>query len=72
MKALGIILIVLGVLGLVYGGISWTRRDKIADFGPVEVTQQKHESLPIPPIAGGIALAAGVIVLLGSGRRRLA
>jgi uncharacterized membrane protein YidH (DUF202 family) len=72
MKAIGIILIVLGVLGLAYGGITWTRRDKVADLGPVEITQQKRESLPIPPIAGGIALAAGVIMVLGSGRRRLA
>jgi hypothetical protein len=72
MKAIGIILIVLGVLGLAYGGITWTRRDKVADIGPVEITQQKRESLPIPPIAGGIALAAGVIMVLGSGRRRLA
>jgi uncharacterized membrane protein YidH (DUF202 family) len=69
MKLLGIVLIVLGVIGLGYGGISWTQQKKVVDLGPVEVTHDKTESIPIPPIVGGICLVAGVLVVLGDRRR---
>ena len=64
MKAIGIVLVILGIVGLVYGGITWTRKDKVVDVGPVEVTANKKESIPLPPIAGGVMLAAGLVLLL--------
>jgi uncharacterized membrane protein YidH (DUF202 family) len=64
MRAIAIVLIVLGVLGLAYGGISWTRRDTVVDAGPIEITRNERESLPIPPIAGGALLVVGLILLL--------
>jgi hypothetical protein len=69
MKAVGVVLIVLGVVGLAYGGFTWTTKEKVVDIGPVEVTQNKTRSLPLPPIAGGICLVAGVILLIGTGKR---
>lgn len=69
MKAVAVLLIVLGIVGLAYGGISWTRRDTIVDAGPVELTADKTERMPIPPIAGGLLLVAGV-VLLAKGAKR--
>lgn len=68
MKAIGVILIVLGVIGLAYGGISWTRKDTVIDAGPIHVTTDKTESIPLPPIAGGLLLVAGVVLLMKSGR----
>jgi uncharacterized membrane protein YidH (DUF202 family) len=62
-RMVGVVLIVLGVIGLLYGGIQWTKRDKIVDLGPVEVTKEKHESVPIPPIAGVVCLVAGVAIV---------
>jgi uncharacterized membrane protein YidH (DUF202 family) len=64
MKAIGIVLIILGVVGLAYGGIAWTRREKVVDVGPVEITADKRESIPLPPIAGGIMLVAGVLLVM--------
>ena len=64
MRAIAIVLIVLGVLGLAYGGVSWTRKDKVVDAGPIEITADKHERLPIPPIAGGALLVVGVVLLM--------
>jgi hypothetical protein len=69
MKAIGVLLIVLGVVGLAYGGFTWTTREKVVDLGPVQVTQDKTKSLPLPPIAGGICLVAGVLLLVGTGRK---
>ena len=64
MKVLGGILVVIGLVALLYGGISWTRRDKVLDAGPIQVTTEKKERLPISPIAGGVMLVAGVALLL--------
>jgi uncharacterized membrane protein YidH (DUF202 family) len=64
MKALGGILVVLGILALIYGGVSWTRKDTVVDAGPIQITADKKESIPISPIAGGLMLVAGIVLLL--------
>jgi uncharacterized membrane protein YidH (DUF202 family) len=64
MRLLGIVLVVLGVIGLAYGGISWTRQKKVVDVGPVELSTEQRERLPISPIAGGACLVAGVALLV--------
>jgi uncharacterized membrane protein YidH (DUF202 family) len=69
MKALAIVLIALGIVGLIYGGVSWTRREKVVDLGPVEITSEKRESLPVPPIVGAICLIGGLSLLLTQARR---
>jgi len=69
-KLIGIVLTVLGLIGLLYGGISWTQREKVVDLGPVEVTRENRESIPLPPIAGGLLLVAGVVLLVAGNRRR--
>jgi hypothetical protein len=66
--AVGILLIVVGVIGLAVGGINYTRREKVIDIGPIEATAEKHERIPLPPIAGGLALAAGVVLLLAGNK----
>jgi hypothetical protein len=67
MKILGGILVVLGIIAILYGGISWTRRDTVVDAGPIQITADKKESIPISPIAGGLMLVAGVALLLKRG-----
>jgi uncharacterized membrane protein len=66
---LGIVLIVLGALALAYQGFTYTKREKVVDIGPIQATAKKHETVPIPPIVGGIALAGGVILLVMGARR---
>jgi len=63
MKPLGVLLVIVGLIGMVYGGLSWTRKDTVVDAGPIEITADKKESLPISPIAGGLLLVAGVVLL---------
>lgn len=63
-KVIGVILIVLGVVGLAYGGLSWTSRETIVDAGPIEITADKTESVPLPPIVGGLMLIAGVVLVM--------
>ena len=68
MKGLGIALVVLGLVALIYGGISWTRRDTVVDAGPIEITTDKQEGISIPPIAGIVAVVAGVALIATRGK----
>lgn len=66
----GLLLVVLGVFALIYGGISYTSREKIIDIGPIEATSETRETIPLPPLLGGLALAGGVALLMMGARRR--
>ena len=60
---LGLALIVLGVIALVYQGISYTTHKKVVDIGPIEATREEHKTIPLPPILGVIALVGGIIIV---------
>jgi hypothetical protein len=64
LKIVGLILIVLGIVALSYGGISYTRREKVVDIGPIEATAERRHTVPLPPVLGGLALAGGVVLLI--------
>ncbi len=64
MRLVAILLIVLGIVGLAYGGISWTRRETVVDAGPIEITRNDRETLPLPPIVGGVLVVAGIALLV--------
>ena len=66
---LGIILIIFGVFVLASEGISYTKTEKILDVGPIEATAKHRKTIPIPPIAGGAALAAGIALVITGARR---
>ena len=66
---LGILLIVLGALVLAYQGINYTREKKVLDVGPVHVTSETHERIPLPPILGGLALVGGVVLAVAGARK---
>lgn len=63
-RVIGIVLIVLGVIGLAYGGISWTRNKTVVDVGPIEVQTQERKTIPLPPLVGGVCLVAGIGLLM--------
>ena len=63
-KTIGIVLVVVGVLGLAYGGLTYKTTETIVDLGPIKATQEKTHELPITPIASGLVLAAGVVLIV--------
>ncbi len=67
-KTIGIVLIVVGLLGLVWGGLTYTTTEKLVDIGPIHATQEKAHNIPFPPIAGAVAVIGGVLLLVLSGR----
>lgn len=67
-KVLGIVLIVLGLFGLAWGGFAYTTREKLVDIGPIHATREQTHNVPLPPIAGALALVGGVVLLV-TGRK---
>jgi uncharacterized membrane protein len=63
-KILGMILIGLGLLALVWGGFTYTTQEKVVDIGPIHATREKKHDVPLTPVAGGIALIGGVVLLV--------
>ncbi len=66
----GMILIVLGVAGLLYGGITYTSRETVLDIGPIHATADRQRTVFIPPLLGIVAVAGGAMLLLAGGRSR--
>lgn len=69
MKVVGIILIVGGILMLIFRGFSFTQQKKLVDIGPLEINKQEKKSVGWPLYSGGIALAAGVIILVADKKK---
>ncbi len=69
----GILLIILGVIALAYGGFSFTTREKenVVNLGPLKVdaTVERERRLPLPPILGIAALAGGVVLVIVGQRK---
>jgi hypothetical protein len=68
-KTLGVILIVLGVFGLAWGGFRYTTKEKLVDIGPIHATRDETHNVPLPPIAGAAALIGGISLVL-AGRKQ--
>jgi len=65
----GIVLIILGIIGFAAGGISFTHQKKDVDVGPVQISHQAKETVPISPILSTIALVAGVALVVVGARK---
>lgn len=52
MRITGIVLIVVGLISLALGGISYTTKEKVVDLGPIQATAERHKTIPLPPLLG--------------------
>ncbi len=66
----GILLIVLGIVGFAWGGISFTHQKKVANVGPVQLSHKETNTLPISPILSGVSLVAGIGLIAVGARSR--
>jgi len=65
-RIIGIVLIIAGTAGLVYGGFSFTKETHQAKIGPIELTVKDKETVNIPVWAGvGAILLGGVLLVVG-------
>jgi len=69
-RTLGIVLIVVGIAMLIWTGFSYTKREKIVDAGPIQISADKEKSVNWPPYAGGIILVAGVLFVFVASKKK--
>ena len=67
-RTLGIALIFVGLAALLYGGLTYTMKESIADIGPIHVSRDKTHNIPYSPIAGGLCVVAGIALVATSKR----
>ena len=65
----GVLLIIFGIIVLGYQGMTYTKKDKIAEIGDVQITTNTQKTIYFPPVVGGLSLVAGVILIL-AGRKK--
>jgi hypothetical protein len=73
MKALtvvGVVLILIGIVGFLAGGISFTHEKKDVDLGPLQIEHKKKETIPLSPLLSGLALVGGVGLVISGIRGR--
>ena len=64
---IGILLILLGIIGFAVGGLSFHHEKKDVDLGPVQVSHEQKQTMPISPILSTLSLVAGVgLVVVGA------
>jgi uncharacterized membrane protein len=65
---IGIILIAIGIIALAWGGITYTKREKVIDAGPLQVSADREKTIPFPPVLGGICLVGGIVLVIVGNR----
>ena len=70
MTIIGIILIVFGIFVFASEGITYTKTEKVIDLGPIEATAKHKKTIPFSPIAGGAAVAAGIVLVITGAKNR--
>ena len=69
MKAVGVTLIVAGILMMVFRQMGFTQEKKIVDAGPIQISRKEDKTISWPVYAGGLAVVAGVVVLMVSRKK---
>lgn len=65
----GILLIIFGLVALAYQGFTYTKHEKVLQLGDLQVSADTQEKVHIPPILGGAALVAGLVLVI-AGRKK--
>lgn len=63
-RTIGIILVIIGAVMLIWTGFTYTKKEKIVDAGPLEISADKQESVNWPPYLGGVLLVGGLVIIM--------
>ncbi|MBM2805818.1 MAG: hypothetical protein HW419_3711 [Deltaproteobacteria bacterium] len=60
----GIALIFLAIAAFIYPGVTYTSREQLVDFGPVQAIAEIYKILPLSPLMGGLLLVGGIVLVV--------
>lgn len=66
----GVVLIVIGIVALVFGGITYTHKHQIMKVGPIQATHKEKKTIPLPPVLGIACIVVGGGIVVAGGRKR--
>ena len=64
LKVIGIVLVAIGIIALVIPSLTFTKKEKVLDLGPLQATAEKKETIPLSPVLGVTALVVGAGLLV--------
>lgn len=62
-RIIGIIILVIGIAMLIWTGFTYTKKEKIVDAGPIQISADKQHTVNWPPYVGGILVIGGIIII---------
>jgi hypothetical protein len=62
-RVVGLVLVVVGIVVLLWGGVFWKDRDTVVKAGPLELQTEQQKGVAVPPILGGAAVIVGIILV---------
>ena len=65
----GIVLKIIGLVGFALGGFGWTTQKKDAQLGPLQITHQEHHGFSFPPVASGLCVLGGIVLVIVGSRK---
>ena len=69
MRAAGAALVLLGFLGLLFGGIPYNRRETVAQIGDLKMQATEKRTLGVPPVVNGLAILIGTALWFRGAKR---
>jgi hypothetical protein len=66
---LGLVLIGVGLISLIYQGITYKTREKVIDVGSFHATVETEKTIPLPPLLGALSLAGGIVLVIVGAKR---
>ena len=68
-KVIAIVLLIAGILGLAYGGFSYTKDTTVVKLGPLELSAKEKQTVNVPMWAGVGAIVVGGLLLVLGGKK---
>lgn len=66
---IGVILIIVGIVGFAWGGLHWNEEKKDAQLGPLQIKHTEQQGINIPPVASGLCLVGGILLVALGARK---
>jgi hypothetical protein len=63
-KAIGIILVIVGIIMIAYTGFNYVTTETLVDLGPIHIEAEKNNFVKLSPFIGGALLIGGIILLI--------